>query len=131
MLLLRGLLDKKNTTIISSPDNTFNLPLFFGLSLTKPYNFCKSIHFCQGLKQHHRLKQDELDTSDLSLVLVNSYSPYCTWYNRKTEYYSWNQKMVCNFVHLPSTVMVDSIFYFFFHLFDMISYVIVCDFLDI
>ena len=36
--------------------------------LTKPYNFCELIHFCQGLKRHHILKQDELDTSDFSLV---------------------------------------------------------------
>ena len=34
----------------------------------KPYNFCELIHFCQGLKQHHIPKQDELDTNDLSLV---------------------------------------------------------------
>ena len=27
----------------------------------------KNLHFCQGLKQHHKPKQDELDTSDLSL----------------------------------------------------------------
>ena len=38
-------------------------------NLTKPYNFCELIHFCQGLKRHHILKQDELDTSDLSLVI--------------------------------------------------------------
>ena len=28
------------------------------------------IHFCQGLKQHHILKQDELNNSDLSLVII-------------------------------------------------------------
>ena len=39
-------------------------------NLTKPYNFCELIHFCQGLKRHHILKQDELDTSDFSLVLL-------------------------------------------------------------
>ena len=28
------------------------------------------MHFCQGLKRHHILRQEELDTSDLSLVFV-------------------------------------------------------------
>ena len=37
-------------------------------NLTKPYNFCELIHFCQGLKRHHILTEDELDTGDLSLV---------------------------------------------------------------
>ena len=45
------------------------------------------IHFCQGLKQHHILKQDKLDTSDLSLVkfmpeeelLILTFYPACTF----------------------------------------------------
>ena len=30
--------------------------------------FLESIHFCQDLKGLHKLRQDELDTGDLSLV---------------------------------------------------------------
>ena len=36
----------------------------------EPYNLWKLIHFCQGVQWHHILKQDELDTSDLSLVSI-------------------------------------------------------------